>query len=88
MSESGNRMKHLKLPYAKMERETIKAYGFNLGGEMVWIPKQEIEGWSVGEDGFAYFWMPLWLIKKKDLECNIDTGQEPTLFPMHGQPKT
>lgn len=73
--------------------QTEKAYGFRVNGQMIWIPKSQIEDFEYRADfnannpnpdgradNFISFSCPEWLIEEKALEYFVDTSHEPTLF--------
>ena len=76
---SGNKLKLLTIPLEGTARETDAAHGIQIGGEMVWFPKSQIQDFEE-HDGAAMFWCPEWLIEAKEVEQFIDTSYEPSLF--------
>lgn len=73
----------IKMPRAYLERESEKAYGFRIEEreELVWIPLSQIEDWEDGFDSYT-FWVPVWLMKEKELDYFQDTSHEPSLFDL------
>lgn len=62
----------------KTVRQSDKAFGIEVNGTLVWLPKSQIEDVQEG-DPFSC-WCPMWLIEEKGLEIFIDTSHEPGLF--------
>jgi hypothetical protein len=76
---SGNKLRLLTIPLEGNLRETDAAVGIEVGGEMKWFPKSQIQDFEQ-HDGAAMFWCPEWLIEAKEVETFIDTSYEPSLF--------
>lgn len=79
-NSGGSTEKLLTIPLdGEKVRETEKALGLKINGEMVWLPKSQITE-PKESDGEFSCWCAAWLIKEKKLEIFIDTSYEPGLF--------
>lgn len=77
---TGNSQKLLTIPLDGEDvRETEKAFGLKINGQMIWLPKSRLKDVEI-KDGKFSCWCELWIITEKSLEMFIDTSFEPGLF--------
>ncbi len=54
----------VRIPYQHFQ-QSASAYRFNIGGEIIWLPKKSVE--ITANNGFQDLDMPKWLAMQKDL---------------------
>lgn len=81
MSNTGNKLIHIRIPLANAGNGSELAYLFTIDGRDVWVPKSQVKDYAVDGD-FCSFWLPQWLVEAKELDYFVDTSHEPSLFEM------
>ena len=88
-NDGGNKLVFISIPSTDLlmnggliYQETGKAFGLDFHkGEMCWLPKSQVKEIIKNFDDLSIeFWIPTWLLEKKQLEKYKSTAYEPSLF--------